>query len=45
MANNVTKLAIPKIGCGIDKLEWIKVKEILYDVFDGDVVEIVVYTF
>lgn len=40
----MSKLAIPKIGCGIDKLEWEKVKKILYDVFDGEMVEIVVYT-
>ncbi|XP_053658032.1 ADP-ribose glycohydrolase OARD1-like [Anopheles marshallii] len=47
MANNgVEKLAIPRIGCGIDGLEWNKVKEILNRVFgDTGSYEIVVYNF
>ncbi|XP_050090480.1 ADP-ribose glycohydrolase OARD1-like [Anopheles aquasalis] len=47
-ANGVGKLAIPRIGCGIDGLEWDKVKEMLNSVFaDGDIgkYEIVVYNF
>lgn len=44
MANGVSKLAIPKLGCGIDRLEWAKVKNLLYDVFDGETVEITVYS-
>lgn len=45
--NGVTKLAIPRIGCGIDGLEWDKVQAELHTVFDGvdKEVEIVVYNF
>ncbi|MDF2950520.1 MAG: hypothetical protein K0S18_103 [Anaerocolumna sp.] len=38
----VTKLAIPKIGCGLDRLQWDKVKEIIKDVFNDMEVEILV---
>uniref|UniRef100_A0A182QLX2 Macro domain-containing protein n=1 Tax=Anopheles farauti TaxID=69004 RepID=A0A182QLX2_9DIPT len=45
-SNGVQKLAIPRIGCGIDGLEWGKVKEILNKVFGADgSFEIVVYNF
>uniref|UniRef100_A0A182JHK5 Macro domain-containing protein n=1 Tax=Anopheles atroparvus TaxID=41427 RepID=A0A182JHK5_ANOAO len=45
-ANGVAKLAIPRIGCGIDGLEWPKVKDILESVFGGNgMYEIVVYNF
>ena len=36
------KLAMPKIGCGLDKLQWDKVKEIIYEVFSDCDVEILV---
>ena len=40
--HNVKSLAIPKIGCGLDKLEWSKVSELIQNIFtDG---EITVYT-
>lgn len=32
-SNNIYKIAMPKIGCGIDKLEWQKVKYIIYKIF------------
>ncbi|XP_055311370.1 ADP-ribose glycohydrolase OARD1-like [Sitodiplosis mosellana] len=44
VTNQVAKLAIPQIGCGIDKLEWAKVKQILHDVFEGETVEVTVYS-
>ncbi|XP_035895593.1 ADP-ribose glycohydrolase OARD1-like [Anopheles stephensi] len=45
-ANGVGKLAIPRIGCGIDGLEWGKVKQILNTVFgQNGSYEIVVYNF
>ncbi|XP_050071236.1 ADP-ribose glycohydrolase OARD1-like [Anopheles maculipalpis] len=45
-ANGVGKLAIPRIGCGIDGLEWDKVKDILNNVFgENGAYEIVVYNF
>lgn len=38
----VTKLAMPKIGCGLDILEWNKVSEIIKDVFKDTDIEILV---
>lgn len=43
--NNVNKLAIPRIGCGIDGLEWDKVSAELNAVFGDEDIEIVVYVF
>ena len=39
---NVAKLAIPLLGCGLDKLEWEKVKDVIEDVFDSTDIEILV---
>ena len=41
---DITKLAMPRIGCGLDKLEWDKVTDIIEDVFEDSDIEIVVYT-
>ncbi|XP_075161104.1 terminal ADP-ribose protein glycohydrolase 2 [Haematobia irritans] len=38
--HNVTKLAIPRLGCGIDRLDWFRVKDMLEMVFAEDDVEI-----
>lgn len=43
--DGITKLAMPQIGCGLDKLQWGKVSEIIREVFDDTEVEIVVCTF
>jgi len=40
--NNIKYLAMPRIGCGLDKLEWSRVKEIIRDIFGPYDVEIVV---
>ncbi|XP_039439698.1 ADP-ribose glycohydrolase OARD1-like isoform X1 [Culex pipiens pallens] len=46
LENGAKKLAIPRIGCGIDGLEWPKVKGILNTTFGtGDGFEVVVYNF
>lgn len=37
---NDCKIAMPYIGCGLDKLEWEKVKNIILDVFNDTNVEI-----
>ncbi len=37
-----TKLAMPKIGCGLDGLKWEKVKAIIENVFDFSNIEILV---
>lgn len=40
---NIKELHMPKIGCGLDKLEWTKVKSIIEDIFQEDEIKIVVY--
>lgn len=39
---NVEKLAMPLIGCGLDKLQWDKVKEIIEEVFSDTDIEILI---
>lgn len=38
----IEKIAMPQIGCGLDKLEWDQVKGIIEEVFDDIDVEILV---
>lgn len=38
--DSVHKIAMPKIGCGLDKLEWNKVREIIQEVFEHTSIEI-----
>lgn len=40
----ITKLAMPQIGCGLDKLQWAKVREIIKEAFKDTEVDIVVCT-
>ena len=39
---NITKIAMPRIGCGLDRLEWEQVSRIIQRVFDNTDVEILV---
>lgn len=39
----LAKISMPKIGCGLDKLEWQDVREIIKDVFKATDIEISVY--
>lgn len=39
---DVTKLAMPKIGCGLDRLAWDEVYEIIREVFEDMDVDIVI---
>ena len=39
---NITKIAMPRIGCGLDKLRWERVREIIREVFRDNEVEILV---
>lgn len=39
----VKKLAMPKIGCGLDRLNWHEVKQYLEKTFQGTEIEIMVY--
>lgn len=46
-SNNIVKLAMPRIGCGLDQLEWAKVRktlELVFDSPDSGVKHIQVYT-
>ena len=38
----IRKLAMPKIGCGLDRLQWGKVKEIIQDIFKDSNIEILI---
>jgi len=40
----VCKLAMPRIGCGLDRLSWCIVKKIILDVWDDTPMQIFVYT-
>ncbi len=39
---NITKIAMPVIGCGLDRLQWNKVSEIIKDIFKDTDSEILV---
>lgn len=39
---NIKKIAMPKIGCGLDRLQWPKVREIIKEVFVDVDVEVLV---
>lgn len=39
---NITKLIMPKIGCGLDRLQWPKVREILENVFGDTEIDILI---
>ncbi|VEN40831.1 unnamed protein product [Callosobruchus maculatus] len=43
--NGVKKLAIPRIGCGLDRLEWSRVKDMIEFLFRDVEVEIIVCNF
>ena len=36
------KIAMPHIGCGLDRLEWPKVRNIIQEVFHDDGIEILI---
>ncbi len=41
--NGVRDLCMPKIGCGLDGLQWPKVADIIQDVFKNSNIKVVVY--
>lgn len=43
IALDITKLAMPKIGSGLDKLEWEKVQSLIHEVFEDTNIYIVIY--
>lgn len=42
---DLKKIAMPKIGCGLDKLEWMAVREVIRNVFADTDIEILVRSF
>lgn len=40
--NDIKKIAMPLIGCGLDRLQWDKVSEIIKEVFKNTDIEILV---
>lgn len=42
MALKITKLAMPTIGCGLDRLQWSRVKDIIENVFVDTDINIIV---
>lgn len=40
--NGVTKIAMPLIGCGLDRLEWSKVSTIIQTVFEDTDIELLI---
>lgn len=41
----ITKIAMPRIGCGLDKLSWEKVMQIINDVFIDTDIDIIIRYF
>ncbi|XP_028439743.1 ADP-ribose glycohydrolase OARD1 isoform X1 [Perca flavescens] len=44
VANRVTRISMPRIGCGLDRLQWCKVSEILEHCFKHTDISITVYS-
>ena len=40
--NNIYKLVMPKIGCGLDKLSWDKVEPMIKEIFNDLDIEIII---
>lgn len=40
--NGVKKIAMPKIGCGLDGKDWRVIKKMLKDIFEDSDIEILV---
>lgn len=44
LKNGVTDLSMPRIGCGLDRLQWENVSAMIEEVFDATDIRITVYT-
>ena len=44
LENDVEKISMPRIGCGLDLLEWSKVEMMLRDIFQDTDIVITIYT-
>jgi O-acetyl-ADP-ribose deacetylase (regulator of RNase III) len=43
LEHGVYKIAMPRIGCGLDKMQWSLVKEMLLEIFSGTDIKLIVY--
>jgi O-acetyl-ADP-ribose deacetylase (regulator of RNase III) len=43
--HDVKKLAMPRIGCGLDRLDWNEVREIIKQTFQEINIELTIFTF
>lgn len=43
MANGVKEICIPKLGCGLDRLDWTDVEAGIKEIFSGTGIKITVY--
>ena len=41
--NSVTKIAMPRIGSGLDRLDWARVRQMIQETFAETSVEVQVY--
>jgi hypothetical protein len=39
----IRRVSVPRLGCGLDHLEWSKVRALIRRIFHGDEVEVTVY--
>ena len=44
LQNGVRRLAMPRIGCGLDRLNWDQVSQLIRRIFQDDEIEITIYT-
>ena len=44
LKNDIHRLAMPRIGCGLDKLNWDAVSRLIQMIFTNDDIEITIYT-
>ena len=42
--NNVTRISMPRIRCGLDQLDWQKIRDMIQDVFHGSTVQVTALT-
>ncbi len=42
--HGVKKLAMPRIGCGLDRLDWNKVRLMIKEIFKETYIEVTIYT-
>ena len=42
-SNNVQRISLPQIGCGLDKLDWQKVRKLIHEVFQPTNIDLTVF--